>query len=256
VNPDATIMIPTWLSFVLTFQGYLDQAIHMRTLSIEQANASSSLHSRAFGLCFAAGISCLLQQFEESLARAEDACRLATELKFPYLLACGLMFRGFAKLRLGDRDGQQDASNGLALYRRTGSKWALPCWLGNYVIAEDKYTAKATMMLREGLEIVEDTGERWFAAELYRLRGRLPQFGPCDAAEQADADFRRSMQLASEQGAKFLELRAAVSLARLWAEQGRRTEADELLRPVYSWFTEGFDTPDLKEAKALLDSLV
>jgi predicted ATPase len=118
-NPDATIMIPTWLSFVLTFQGCLDQAIHMRGLSIKEANASISLHSRGFGLCFAAGISFMLRQFEELLARADDVCRLATELNFTYVLACGLLFRGFAKLGLGTGDGEEDASNGLALYRRT-----------------------------------------------------------------------------------------------------------------------------------------
>jgi predicted ATPase len=227
----------------------------MRNQSIEQANASNSLHSRGFGLCFAAGITCLLQQFDELLAHAEDACRLAKELDFPYLLACGLMFRGFAKLRLGAGDGELDVSNGLALYRRTGSKWALPCWLGSFVIAENQPTSKAMMMVREGFEVVEATGERWFAAELYRLRGMLAQFGPSHADGQAEADFRMAMQVAAEQGAKLLELRAAVNLARLWAERGRRAEGHEILRPVYSWFTEGFDTADLKDARALLDEL-
>jgi class 3 adenylate cyclase/predicted ATPase len=254
-NPDATVMIPTWLGFVLTFQGCLDQAIHMRGLSVKEANSSISLHSRGFSLCFAAGISWLLQQSEELLARAEDVCRLATELNFTYVLACGLLFRGFAKLRLGIGDGEQDASDGLALYRRTGSKWALPFWLGSYVRAQTQPTAQTMAMLREGFEAVEATGERWFAAELYRLRGTLAQFGPSRADGQADADFRRAMRVAAEQGAKFLELRAAVSLARLWAEQGRRAEAYKLLKPVYGWFTEGFDTADLKEANELLNEL-
>ena len=94
---------------------------------------------------------------------------------------------------------------------------------------------------------------RWFTAELNRHKGQLVlRQGHPKAAEQL---YRKAMSIAQEQEAKLWELRAAVSLARLWADQGRRTEARDLLAPVYGWFTEGFDTRDLKEAKALLDEL-
>jgi predicted ATPase len=103
------------------------------------------------------------------------------------------------------------------------------------------------------LQIVEKTGERLLAAELNRLKGRLLlRQGHSEAAEEL---YRKALSIAEEQGAKLWELRAAVSLARLRRDQGRCADARDLLAPVYGWFTEGFDTPDLKEAKALLDEL-
>ena len=107
--------------------------------------------------------------------------------------------------------------------------------------------------MNDALQIVERTGERWFTAELYRHKGHLVlRRGNSDAAEKL---YSKALSIALEQEAKLWELRAAVSLARLWADQGRHAEARDLLAPVYGWFTEGFDTPDLKEAKALLDEL-
>ena len=108
-------------------------------------------------------------------------------------------------------------------------------------------------LLDDALQIVEKTGERWFAAELNRQKGRLLlRRGRTEAVEEL---YRKALSIAEEQEAKLWELRAAASLARLWADQDRRSEARDLLAPVYGWFTEGFDTPDLKEAKALLDEL-
>jgi predicted ATPase len=107
--------------------------------------------------------------------------------------------------------------------------------------------------LDEALAIVERTGERWCAAELNRHKGQLLlRQGHPEAAEQL---YRKALGIAEEQEAKLWELRAAVSLARLRRDQGRRAEAHDLLAPVYGWFTEGFATPDLKEAKALLDEI-
>ena len=112
---------------------------------------------------------------------------------------------------------------------------------------------EALALLDEALKIVERTGERWFAAELNRHKGELLlRQGHTEAAEEL---FRNALSIAEEQEAKIWELRAAASLARLHRDQGRRAEARDLLAPVYDWFTEGFDTPDLKEAKALLDEL-
>ena len=108
-------------------------------------------------------------------------------------------------------------------------------------------------VLDEALEIVQRTGERWFAAELNRQKGQLLlRLGNPMATEEL---FRKALSIAAEQGAKFWELRAAVNLARLCREQGRHGEARDLLAPVYGWFTEGFDTADLREANALLDQL-
>jgi predicted ATPase len=112
---------------------------------------------------------------------------------------------------------------------------------------------EAANLLDEALAIVEITGERWFAAELNRHKGRLLlQQGNSEGADQL---YRKALGIAKEQGAKLWELRAAISIARLWGEQSRRAEARDLLAPVYGWFTEGFDTADLREAKELLDAL-
>jgi predicted ATPase len=112
---------------------------------------------------------------------------------------------------------------------------------------------EALTLLNDALQIVERSRQRWFAAELNRLKGQLLlRQGHSEAAEEL---YRKALSIAREQEAKLWELRAAASLARLRSDQGRRAEARDLLAPVYDWFTEGFDTPDLKEAKALLDEL-
>jgi predicted ATPase len=111
----------------------------------------------------------------------------------------------------------------------------------------------ATALLGDALQIVERTGERWFAAELNRHKGQL--LLRQGHSEVAEALYHKALSIAQEQEAKLWELRAAVSLARLRRDQGRRAEARDILAPVYGWFTEGFGTPDLKEAKALLDEL-
>jgi predicted ATPase len=108
-------------------------------------------------------------------------------------------------------------------------------------------------LLEEALQIVERTGERWLEAELYRHRGQLLlRQGHTAVAEEL---YRKALSIAREQEAKLWELRAAASLARLWRDEGRTGKARDLVAPVYGWFTEGFDTPDLKEAKVLLDEL-
>jgi predicted ATPase len=171
------------------------------------------------------------------------------------MLAWGLAFRGIAKLHLDKADGEQAAREGLALYRLTGSKWALPFWLGSYASVQRQRPDNAIAAVQEALLEVEATGERWYEAELYRLRGSSAWYGRTRDHRRAEDDFHTAMRIAAEQGGKLLELRAATSLARLWGELGRRTEAHELLAPVYGWFTEGFDTADLKDAKALLAEL-
>jgi predicted ATPase len=114
--------------------------------------------------------------------------------------------------------------------------------------------AEGLGLLADALERVHRTRERWFEAEVHRLRGEALLHIAASAVE-AEESFRQAISVAREQGAAWWELRAATSLARLWRDQGRRVEAHELLAPVYGWFTEGFDTADLKEARGLLDEL-
>ena len=110
-------------------------------------------------------------------------------------------------------------------------------------------------MLADGLALGDRTGSQYWAAELHRLRGELLLQAAAENHERAETCLHQALAVAREQQAKSLELRAATSLARLWRDQGRRTEARDLLAPVYGWFTEGFDTLDLQDAKALLMEL-
>jgi predicted ATPase len=143
----------------------------------------------------------------------------------------------------------------LGAYRATWAELFVPHYLALLAAACSVagQIEEASTLLEEALQIVERTGERWFAAELNRHKGQLLlRQRHSEAAEEL---YREALSIAQEQEAKLWELRAAASLARLHRDQGRRAEARNLLAPVYGWFTEGFDTPDLKEAKALLDEL-
>ena len=114
---------------------------------------------------------------------------------------------------------------------------------------------KGLEALAEGLATVAQSRVRWWEAELYRLRGELLLQQTVAQPEEAEVCFQQALAVARRQQAKSWELRAAMSLSRLWQQQGKRAEAHELLAPVYGWFTEGFDTADLQEAKALLEEL-
>jgi predicted ATPase len=116
-------------------------------------------------------------------------------------------------------------------------------------------TAAGLQALTEALAVMDTTGERWWAAETYRLKGELLLQQGVRHASGAEKCFQHAIDMARQQHAKSWELRAATSLARLWQDQGKRAEAGALLAPIYGWFTEGFDTADLQEAKALLDEL-
>ena len=179
---------------------------------------------------------------------------VTTEQGFPHWRAMGTICRGWVKVKNGDvAEGISLLRSGGAASRATGA-WrphniallAAACEIAGQV--EEGLT-----LLDDALRIVERTGERWFAAELNRHKGQLLlRQGHTEAAEDL---YRKALSVAEEQEAKLWELRAATSLARLRRDEGRHAEARDLLKPVYGWFTEGFNTPDLKEAKALLGEL-
>jgi predicted ATPase len=114
---------------------------------------------------------------------------------------------------------------------------------------------EASRRIGRAMTSIETTGERWFEAEVNRIAGEIAQISPEQGAMEANLYFERALAVARQQQAKSWELRAAMSMARLWRDQGKQDEARELLAPVYGWFTEGFDMLDLKEAKNLLDEL-
>jgi predicted ATPase len=184
----------------------------------------------------------------------DQLVKVITEQSFPHWRAMGTICRGWIKVKNGDvAAGISLLRSGLAASRPTGA-WrphniallAAACEIARQI-------DEALSLMDEALQIVEGTGERWFAAELNRRKGQL--LLRQEHSEAAEELYRKALSIAEEQGTKLWELRAVVSLARLRRDQGRHVEARDLLAPVYGWFTEGFDTADLKEAKALLDEL-
>jgi len=188
--------------------------------------------------------------------RANELVAVTTEQGFPQWRAAGTIYRGWIKAKNGDvAEGISLLRSGATAFRAIGTQAWMPqnfaLLAGACEIAEQ--IEEAVTLLDDALQIVERTGERWLKAELNRRKGQLLlRQGDFEAAEEL---YRKALSIAQEQQAKLWELRAAVSLSRLWRDQGKRADAHDLLAPVYGWFTEGFDTPDLKEARALLDEL-
>ena len=172
------------------------------------------------------------------------------------MLAHGIVSRGRALTALGQaQEGLALITKGLSMYRATGAVLYTPSMLTSAAEAYARLgqPVESLNCLAEAAQIIESTDQRIAEADVYRVRGDLLNAtGDQAAAEQS---YQQALLVARRQSAKLFELRAAASLARLWRDQGKRAEAHDLLAPVYGWFSEGFDTPVLKEAKALLDEL-
>jgi predicted ATPase len=244
-----------YLGIVLFCLGHPDQASARTNVAIDEARRLAHPPTLAVSLGLGAVTLSLLG---DNVALGESADRLfavATEQHFPQWRAEGTIYRGWVKAKNGDvMEGISLLRSGSVAFRATGAEMWMP--YGFALLARAFEIAgqvdEAVTQLDEALEIVERTGVRWLAAELYRHKGQLLRRGHTEAAEEL---YRKALSIAREQEAKLWELRAAASLARLRRDQDRRAEARDFLAPVYGWFTEGFGTPDLKEAKALLDEL-
>jgi predicted ATPase len=155
------------------------------------------------------------------------------------------------------KEGMAQLRQGIAAWRATGAAQHVPyhCTMLADVSAHLGHVEDGLQALAEAHTLVEQHEERYWEAEVHRLRGVLLLRQPGTPQAEAEAWFQRALEVARHQEAKSLELRAAMSLGRLWQQQSKQAEARELLAPVYGWFTEGFDTADLQEAKALLDAL-
>ena len=189
---------------------------------------------------------------------AEELIAFATEQSLSFWLALGRAFRGWGLVAQGEVDeGIARIQEGLAGSRATGARVFVPGLTA--MLAEGYHEAgrsdEGLSLISEALEAVEQTGEVWQEAELHWLKGELLLSPSLQNEADAETSFGRSIDVAQKQKAKSLELRAAVSLVLLWRSQGKRNEARDILAPIYSWFTEGFDTVDLKKAKTLLEQL-
>jgi predicted ATPase len=244
------------LGVVLFCLGHPDQALVQSNAAIAEARRLGHPTSLAVTLEWSAR---LLSLFGENAAADDMASQLlevATERGFPYSRAEGTIFRGWVMVRNGDvAEGISLLRSGSAAYRATGAEAWMPHFLallaGAYEIIG--HVDEGLNLLNDALQAVERTGERWFAAELNRLKGQLLlRQGHTDDAERS---YCAALSIARQQEAKLWELRAVVSLARLRRDQGHGAEARDLLAPVYEWFTEGLHTSALREAKALIDEL-
>ncbi|MGH8066726.1 MAG: AAA family ATPase [Candidatus Entotheonellia bacterium] len=252
---------PLWLL------GYPDQALASSQAALVLAEQLAHPVSLALALYWAAVLHHLRREAPLTQARAEAMITLATDQGLSQYLGQATPLRGWALAASGQwEEGRTQIQQGLADYRATGAARDRPYYLT--LLAEASTQVGQTT---EGLEAVEEalatlakSGVRWWEAELYRLRGELllaleskkqEAKGKGQKVEEAEACFQQALAVACRQQARSLELRAAMSLSRLWRRQGKRAEACQLLASIYHWFTEGFDTADLQEAKALLGEL-
>jgi predicted ATPase len=224
----------------------------------------------AQALGFAAGFHFFRREWQLAQERAEAVITLSTEQGFPFWLAHGTIVRGGALAEQGQvKEGIAQMQHGLAACRAMDAELVriehLPRLAAVY--AKTGQIKEGLSAVAEALAFVDKTGMRFCEAELYRLKGELTlqganqkksrRVGIAHTTEESEAEayFRKAIDIAQKQQAKSLELRATMSLARLWHQHGKIAEAHQQLAAIYNWFTEGFDTKDLQEVKVLLSEL-
>ena len=215
-----------------------------------------------FSLAFALGWAALFHRFRGDVERtrelADELIALSTERELGIFLALGKIFRGWSLTTTGEGEaGHAEMRQGLAEFEPTGAKLGRSYLLGwdGEALASLGQTEEGIHRLDEALAWVKESGERLYEAELYRLKGTILLTKASPDTDGAEACLQRALDVAHHQQGRVWELRAALSLARLWHSQGKTTDGCDLLAPTYGWFTEGSDTADLKEAKAFLDEL-
>ena len=252
------------LALTLWILGYPKQGMKRLHEALTFAQELSHPPSLVFALTWTAWFHQFEREQRLTQDQAEAVVKLSSEQGFPYWLAFGMILHGWAlEEQEQNEEGVAQLREGLASYRATGAGLWRPYFLALLAETYGKrgQAEEGLSVLTEALDLVHKTEERWNEAELYRLTGELTlqkskvESPRSKVEEEAENCFQQALDIARHQQAKSWELRAATSLARLWQGQGKTTEVRDLLAPVYNWFTEGFDTADLKDAKALLDAL-
>jgi predicted ATPase len=246
------------LSWALWHRGYPDQSARAADRALALSRQLGHAHTLAYAFWWSGMAAVFARDVATVHACGNDCVALASEHGFALWAAFGRILQGWAAAQKGQATtGIAHIRDGLAAAEATGNRAAAPLFLT--LLAEALALAgkieEALAALDDALAKAAVSGERGWDAEIHRLRGELTGRLPYPDPAKVEESSRTALVIAREQGTRGYELRAATSLARLCRDQGRRAEARALLAPVYGWFTEGFDTPDLKEAKALLDEL-
>jgi class 3 adenylate cyclase/predicted ATPase len=244
-------------SWALWLLGYPEAALRDADDALNNARESGQTVTLLFALQMTALLEILCGNLSAAAARAAQSIALAEEKSALLWKAGGTMNQGCVLVLTGRAsDAIDKLTAGITAWRTTGATLWLPCYV-SYLARADAEFGKfydAWRCIDEAMTAMETGKEKWCEAEVHRIAGEIALRSPDDAAK-AEAYFERALAVARQQQAKSWELRTAMSMARLWRSQGKPQQARELLAPVYGWFMEGFDTCDLKEAKALLEEL-
>jgi predicted ATPase/DNA-binding winged helix-turn-helix (wHTH) protein len=273
VLDDPAVYCLSFTAYALWFLGYPDQALQRSEEALTLAQEIARPFSVAFALDLASVLHRVRREGRAAQEQAEAAIALSREQGFPFFLTLGIIQRAWALIEQEQvEEGIIQLRQGMAAWRALRTELSWPTFLALLAEGYRKVgqAEEGLPLLAEALATIDRTGERYFEAELYRLKGELvlqstvhsPQSDNPNTQHltpsphtEAEGCFHKAIEIARRQQAKSLELRAVMSLARLWQRQGKKEGAHKMLAEIYDWFTEGFDTKDLQEAKALLEEL-
>jgi predicted ATPase len=248
----------SWRALTLWMLGYPEAALVDADNALEVAGEIGQAATLMFALSLAAYTQMFCGSYAASTAQCDELVALADEKEALLWKAEGTIQQGCVLVLTGkSSDAVPMITSGIAAWRSTGATQWMPLFLSTLAraYAELDEVDAAWHCAGDAETALETTNERWWEAEVNRTIGEISLKAPKADATKAEAYFEHALEVARRQQAKSFELLAATSMARLWRDQGKRQQAHDLLAPVYGWFTEGFDTLDLKEAKALLDEL-
>jgi class 3 adenylate cyclase/predicted ATPase len=255
-DPEVTMLF--YRSVALWLLGYPEAALRDADHALKKAREIGQAATLMWALNLAAITDTLCGNSVPAAAHAREVVALAQEKGSPFWKAIGMIRLGGVLDPAGKAsEATEMLISGISAWRTTGATVYLPFYWPRLARAHAELGQfeQAWRSLGEAMKAVETTKEKWCEAEVHRLAGEIALKSPEPDAVKAQAYFERALSVARTQQAKSWELRTATSLVRLWRDQGKGDEAHDLLAPIYNWFTEGFDTPDLKQAKALLNEL-
>jgi len=249
-----------YLGWALWHLGCVDRASQVAANAVKRSDGLSHPHSKVFAICHARGIMDIFRrQSDEMRSYATSVISLCDQHSLAHWMAGGRILQGWAAANDGEiEQGVKLLRSGIAAWQKAGARLWLPLFfaLEAEVCAKGGWRDDALRAIDRAIAIAEQTSERWYLAEILRIKAELLRgSGQASHRRQVETLLTRSLDLACSQGARSLELRAASDLATLLQGEGRASEALKLLQPVYAQFSEGFETADLQRAKLILNRL-